>query len=197
MPLSSGGSAVAVPASAMPAIAGTAKAVANVRKTLVIVIRNLKVVSARSTLAGHAIPGCGHHVAESKCSHAAVAVSGYPVGMFASSTARLSVSRSTTSAAFIGWVSTPDSFAMSIMNFTLSSESPPSSVQNGYFWMSANSSLSDSSRGRFFDVFVDRGLEQGEVALQCPHRAQRGGAVPGGEFAVLVRANPLGRPELP
>ena len=50
----------------MPAIADAATAVANVRKTLAIVIRNLKVVSARSTLAGHVNPGCGHHVAESK-----------------------------------------------------------------------------------------------------------------------------------
>ncbi|MDS1115693.1 hypothetical protein RD149_18250 [Gordonia westfalica] len=52
-----------------------------------------------------------------------------------SSTARRKVSRSTTSAAFNGSFSTPDSLAMSIKIRTLASESPPSSVQNGYLWM--------------------------------------------------------------
>jgi hypothetical protein len=46
MPFSSGGSAAAAPANATPAIAGAAKAVANVSKTFVIVIGNLTAVSA-------------------------------------------------------------------------------------------------------------------------------------------------------
>ena len=66
MPLSSGGSAFVVPASATPAIAGTATAVANVRKTLAIVIQQFNGRVAAIEASRAVIPGCGHHVAESK-----------------------------------------------------------------------------------------------------------------------------------
>src|SRR6476659_2770737 len=40
---------------------------------------------------------------------------------------------------------------------------------------------------RGLDVFVHGGLEQAEVALQCLHRAEGGGAVAGGEIAILLQ----------